>query len=140
MQDGWKKEEAVLALNAEKRKQAYKRVERDLVDALREERRKQWEIDNPKAKDQGKVFDPASVTAADLSQSSKALLQEQQRILNEQELQEHKAHLEKLIDGYETYEQQVERLRKDYAKRREALYQHDANGTKLVSPRATKPR
>nr|DAM43999.1 MAG TPA: tail tape measure protein [Caudoviricetes sp.] len=40
MQDGWKKEEAVLALNAEKRKQAYKRVERDLVDALREERRK----------------------------------------------------------------------------------------------------
>lgn len=130
MQDGWKKEEAVLALNAEKRKQAYKRVERDLVDALREERRKQWEIDNPKAKDQGKVFDPASVTAADLSQSSKALLQEQQRILNEQELQEHKEHLEKLIDGYETYEQQVEKLRKDYAKRREALYQHDANGNR----------
>ena len=130
MQDGWKKEEAVLALNAEKRKQAYKRVERDLVDALREERRKQWEIDNPKAKDQGKVFDPASVTVADLSQSSKALLQEQQRILNDQELQEHKAHLEKLIDGYETYEQQVERLRKEYAKRREALYQHDANGNR----------
>lgn len=130
MQDGWKKEEAVLALNAEKRKQAYKRVERDLVDALREERRKQWEVDNPKAKDQGKVFDPASVTAADLSQSSKALLQEQQRILNDQELQEHKAHLEKLIDGYETYEQQVEKLRKDYAKRREALYQHDANGNR----------
>lgn len=130
MQDGWKKEEAVLALNAEKRKQAYKRVERDLVDALREERRKQWEIDNPKAKDQGKVFDPASVTVADLSQSSKALLQEQQRILNEQELQEHKEHLEKLIDGYETYEQQVEKLRKDYAKRREALYQHDANGNR----------
>lgn len=130
MQDGWKKEEAVLALNAEKRKQAYKRVERDLVDALREERRKQWEIDNPKAKDQGKVFDPARVTAADLSQSSKALLQEQQRILNEQELQEHKEHLEKLIDGYETYEQQVERLRKDYAKRREALYQHDASGNR----------
>ena len=130
MQDGWKKEEAVLALNAEKRKQAYKRVERDLVDALREERRKQWEIDNPKAKDQGKVFDPARVTAADLSQSSKALLQEQQRILNEQELQEHKEHLEKLIDGYETYEQQVEKLRKDYAKRREALYQHDASGNR----------
>lgn len=130
MQDGWKKEEAVLALNAEKRKQAYKRVERDLVDALREERRKQWEIDNPKAKDQGKVFDPASISAADLSQSSKALLQEQQRILNEQELQEHKEHLEKLIDGYETYEQQVEKLRKDYAKRREALYQHDANGNR----------
>lgn len=130
MQDGWKKEEAVLALNAEKRKQAYKRVERDLVDTLREERRKQWEIDNPKAKDQGKVFDPASVTVADLSQSSKALLQEQQRILNEQELQEHKEHLEKLIDGYETYEQQVEKLRKDYAKRREALYQHDANGNR----------
>nr|DAY26081.1 MAG TPA: tail tape measure protein [Caudoviricetes sp.] len=130
MQDGWKKEEAVLALNAEKRKQAYKRVERDLVDALREERRKQWEIDNPKAKDQGKVFDPARVTAADLSQSSKALLQEQQRILNEQELQEHKEHLEKLIDGYETYEQQVERLRKEYAKRREALYQHDASGNR----------
>ena len=130
MQDGWKKEEAVLALNAEKRKQAYKRVERDLVDALREERRKQWEIDNPKAKDQGKVFDPAGVTVADLSQSSKALLQEQQRILNEQELQEHKEHLEKLIDGYETYEQQVERLRKDYAKRREALYQHDGNGNR----------
>lgn len=130
MQDGWKKEEAVLALNAEKRKQAYKRVERDLVDALREERRKQWEIDNPKANDQGKVFDPASVTVADLSQSSKALLQEQQRILNEQELQEHKEHLEKLIDGYETYEQQVEKLRKDYAKRREALYQHDANGNR----------
>lgn len=130
MQDGWKKEEAVLALNAEKRKLAYKRVERDLVDALREERRKQWEVDNPKAKDQGKVFDPASVTVADLSQSSKALLQEQQRILNEQELQEHKEHLEKLIDGYETYEQQVERLRKDYAKRREALYQHDANGNR----------
>ena len=130
MQDGWKKEEAVLALNAEKRKLAYKRVERDLVDALREERRKQWEVDNPKAKDQGKVFDPASVTAADLSQSSKALLQEQQRILNEQELQEHKEHLEKLIDGYETYEQQVEKLRKDYAKRREALYQHDANGNR----------
>lgn len=130
MQDGWKKEEAVLALNAEKRKQAYKRVERDLVDALREERRKQWEIDNPKAKDQGKVFDPARVTEADLSQSSKALLQEQQRILNEQELQEHKEHLEKLIDGYETYEQQVEKLRKDYAKRREALYQHDASGNR----------
>ena len=130
MQDGWKKEEAVLALNAEKRKLAYKRVERDLVDALREERRKQWEVDNPKAKDQGKVFDPASVTAADLSQSSKALLQEQQRILNEQELQELKEHLEKLIDGYETYEQHVEKLRKDYAKRREALYQHDANGNR----------
>ena len=130
MQDGWKKEEAVLALNAEKRKQAYKRVERDLVDALREERRKQWEIDNPKANDRGKVFDPARVTAADLSQSSKALLQEQQRILNEQELQEHKEHLEKLIDGYETYEQQVEKLRKDYAKRREALYQHDASGNR----------
>ena len=130
MQDGWKKEEAVLALNAEKRKLAYKRVERDLVDALREERRKQWEIDNPKAKDLGKVFDPASVTVADLSQSSKALLQEQRRILNEQELQEHKVHLEKLIDGYETYEQQVEKLRKDYAKRREALYQHDDNGNR----------
>lgn len=130
MQEGWRKEEAVLALNAEKRKLTQIKLERDLVESLREERRKQWEIDNPKAKDKGEVFDPYKITASDLSEESKALLAEQKRILNEIELNEQKAHLEKLIEGYETYEQQVERLRKDYAKRRESLYKHDEEGNR----------
>lgn len=130
MQEGWRKEEAVLALNAEKRKLTQIKLERDLVESLREERRKQWEIDNPKAKDKGEVFDPYKITTSDLSEESKALLTEQKRILNEIELNEQKAHLEKLIEGYETYEQQVERLRKDYAKRRESLYKHDEEGNR----------
>ena len=130
MQEGWRKEEAVLALNAEKRKLMQVKLERDLVESLREERRKQWEIDNPKAKDKGEVFDPYKITASDLSDESKALLAEQKRILNDIDLNEQKAHLEKLIEGYETYEQQVDRLRKDYAKRRESLYKHDEEGNR----------
>lgn len=132
MEEGWKKEEALMLLNAEKRKAAYRRLEQDLIEAQRTEARKQWEQSNPKAKDKGEVFDPTGIGAADLGERAQAMLAEQARIHREQELQEQEAHWKKLIEGAESYEQQRLRIREDYNRRIEALYVHDDMGTRVI--------
>lgn len=128
MEEGWKKEEAVMQLNAEKRKAAYRRMEQDLIEAQRTEARKQWEQSNPKSKDKGEVFDATSTGVAQLGERAQAMLAEQARIHREQELQEQEAHWKKLIEGAESYEQRRLRIDEDFTRRREALYQHDSQG------------
>lgn len=130
MQEGWKKEEALMLLNAEKRKAAYRRLEQDLIDSQRSEARKQWEQSNPRAKDKGEVFDPTTIGTEDLGERAQAMLAEQARIHREQERQEQEAHWKKLIEGAESYEQRRLRLDEDFARRREALYQHDSQGNR----------
>ena len=132
MADGWEKEEAVLKLNAEKRKAARIKQEAELVEALRTEERKKWEAANPKAKDKGEVFDPTKYTKDNLGESAKALLAEQERIHREAELKEQREHWEKLISGAESYEQRRAKVAEEYARRREALYQHDAEGRRTA--------
>lgn len=128
MQEGWKKEEALMLLNAEKRKAAYRRLEQDLIDSQRSEARKQWEQSNPRAKDKGEVFDPTTIGSEELGERAQAMLAEQARIHREQERQEQEAHWKKLLEGAESYEQRRLRLDEDFARRREALYQHDTQG------------
>ena len=131
MQDGWEKEEAVLRLKAEKRKVAYLKMEQDLIEAERTEARKRWEQSNPKAKDKGEVFDPTTITRDNLGKSVQDMLAEQARIHREQERQEQEAYWRKVIEGAESYEQRRLRIQEDYARRREALYQHNDKGERV---------
>ena len=128
MQDGWEKEEAILKLKAEKRKAAYQKMEQDLIEAERTEARKRWEQSTPKAKDKGEVFDPTTITRDNLGKSAQDILAEQERIHREQERQEQEAYWRKVIEGVESYEQRRLRIQEDYARRREALYQHNDKG------------
>lgn len=151
MQDGVEKELAQIELNYKKLKNANIQRQKEMLEKIRDIKELEWENANPKAKKEGKTFDRSSIGDDYISQAyidnlraagneaeAKQLedmlhqLQEYDRIAGQIRDKGNREVLEKMLADVLTYQQQREKIEKEYADKRANLYTTDKNGNKTL--------
>ena len=127
-EDGLEKSLAQIDLNYRRLMLANKKRQAEMVEALRDEKALEWENANPTAKEQGLTFDRSTITAADLTDEQKKIIEEYARIAKEIKIKGEQDALKQMLDDVMTYEQQRLKVTEEFAKKREQLYDHDENG------------
>ena len=103
MEDGSDKELALIRLNYEKRYQEIVKEERELLQKLQEEERKQWEKTNPKFKEKNLQFIP---TITSLTPEQRAQFDKEYSLAYQKQEKDTKALLDKLLEKYRDYDSQ----------------------------------
>lgn len=151
MQDGVEKELAQIELNYQKLKNANIQRQKEMLEKIRDIKELEWENANPKAKKEGKTFDRSSIGDDYISQANidnlraagneaeaKQLedmlhqLQEYDRIAGQIRDKGNREVLEKMLADVLTYQQQREKIEKEYADKRANLYTTDKDGNKTL--------
>lgn len=132
LKDGLEKTLRQNDLNYDRLIFANKQRRTDMVEALRDKAELEWTNANPKAKDQGKVFDRSAITENDLSEEQKKILMQYEKQVQEIRIQGEKEALEAILADVLTYEEQRLKIAEEYARKRAALYTEDENGFKVL--------
>lgn len=102
-EEGSKKQLAQIRLNYDKRYQEIQKEERDLLQKLQDEERKQWEKDNPKFKEKNLQFTPAITS---LTPEQRAQFEKEYSLAYQKQEKDTKALLDKLLEKYRDYDAQ----------------------------------
>lgn len=151
MQDGVEKELAQNELNYQRLENANIQRRNEMLEKIRDIKELEWENANPKAKKEGKTFDRSSIGDDYISQANidnlraagneaeaKQLedmlhqLQEYDRIAGQIRDKGNREVLEKMLADVLTYQQQREKIEKEYADKRANLYATDKDGNKTL--------
>lgn len=151
MQDGVEKELAQNELNYQRLENANIQRRNEMLEKIRDIKELEWENANPKAKKEGKTFDRSSIGDDYISQANidnlraagneaeaKQLedmlrqLQEYERIAGQIRDKGNREVLEKMLADVLTYQQQREKIEKEYADKRANLYATDKDGNKTL--------
>lgn len=151
MQDGVEKELAQNELNYQRLENANIQRQKEMLEKIRDIKELEWENANPKAKKEGKTFDRSSIGDDYISQANidnlraagneaeaKQLedmlhqLQEYDRIAGQIRDKGNREVLEKMLADVLTYQQQREKIEKEYADKRANLYATDKDGNKTL--------
>nr|DAP01817.1 MAG TPA: tail tape measure protein [Caudoviricetes sp.] len=151
MQDGVDKELAQNELNYQRLENANIQRRNEMLEKIRDIKELEWENANPKAKKEGKTFDRSSIGDDYISQANidnlraagneaeaKQLedmlrqLQEYERIAGQIRDKGNREVLEKMLADVLTYQQQREKIEKEYAAKRANLYTTDKDGNKTL--------
>lgn len=132
LKDGLEKTLRQNDLNYDRLIFANKQRRTDMVESLRDKAELEWTNANPKAKDQGKVFDRSAITENDLSEEQKKILMQYETQAQEIRIQGEKEALEAILADVLTYEEQRLKIAEEYARKRAALYTEDENGFKVL--------
>ena len=151
MADGVEKEMAQNELNYQRLENANIQRRNEMLEKIRDIKKLEWENANPKAKKEGKTFDRSSIGDDYISQANidnlraagneaeaKQLedmlrqLQEYERIAGQIRDKGNREVLEKMLADVLTYQQQREKIEKEYADKRANLYTTDKDGNKTL--------
>lgn len=151
MADGVEKEMAQNELNYQRLENANIQRRNEMLEKIRDIKELEWENANPKAKKEGKTFDRSSIGDDYISQANidnlraagneaeaKQLedmlrqLQEYERIAGQIRDKGNREVLEKMLADVLTYQQQREKIEKEYADKRANLYTTDKDGNKTL--------
>lgn len=144
MDEGVDKELAQNQLNYDRRKEQNKRLEREMLDELAEQRIRQMEDINPyvfkrKNKDGKWEDDPGKretakrdvrqvLGAEDLSPEQQKRLKEFDRIASEAREKANRDSLDKMLEDVLTYQQKRLKIEEEYDRKRKSLYEKDDKG------------
>lgn len=109
--EGNKKQLAQIRLNYDKRYQEIQKEERDLLQKLQDEERKQWEKDNPKFKEKNLQFTP---TITSLTPEQRAQFDKEYSLAYQKQEKDTQALLDKLLEKYRDYDAQRMAIEKKY--------------------------
>lgn len=145
MKDGFAKEQAQLELSKKQRLAAYDDYREELLEKVRDLAEAQWKAQNPDKVKAGEKFDRSSVSLGDANNpqsptiagvneegtkkvfeailNAHKLLRREEQNIEAQNAIDQQALLDKQLAGIQTYLQQREAIEKEYAARREALYE-----------------
>ena len=146
MKDGFAKEQAQLELSKKQRLAAYDDYREELLEKVRDLAEAQWKAQNPDRVKAGEKFDRSSVSIGDPNKPTERptiegldynantqvfeailnahkLLRREEQNIEAQNANDQQALLDKQLAGIQTYLQQREAIEKEYAARREALYE-----------------
>lgn len=108
--EGSKKQLAQIRLNYDKRYQEILKEERDLLQKLQNEERKQWEKDNPKFKEKNLQFTP---TITSLTPEQRAQHDKEYSLAYQRQEKDTQALLDKLLEKYRDFDAQRTAIEKD---------------------------
>lgn len=105
--------------------------EKAMVDRLRAYKEKEWEAQHQEEKKNGEHFDRSTITAKDLEEAQQTQITEaRERALAKRQRMEQES-LKDTLRDYRTYQQQRLDIEEEYARKVEALYEHDENGNRM---------
>ena len=102
-EEGNEKQLAQIRLNYDKRYLEIQKKERDLLQKLQDEERKQWEKDNPKLKEKNLQFTP---TVTSLTPEQKTLFEKEYSLAYQKQEKDTKALLDNLLEKYRDFDAQ----------------------------------
>lgn len=108
--EGSKKQLAQISLDYDKRYHEIQKKERELLQKLQDEERKQWEKDNPKFKEKNLQFVP-KITS--LTPEQRAQFDKEYSLAYQKQEKDTKALLDKLLEKYRDYDAQRTAIEKD---------------------------
>lgn len=146
MKDGFANEQAQLELSKKQRLAAYDDYREELLEKVRDIAEAQWKAQNPDKVKAGEKFDRSSVSIGDPNKPTERptiegldynantqvfeailnahkLLRREEQNIEAQNANDQQALLDKQLAGIQTYLQQREAIEKEYAAKREALYE-----------------
>lgn len=146
MKDGFAKEQAQLELSKKQRLAAYDDYREELLEKVRDLAEAQWKAQNPDKVKAGEKFDRSSASIGDPNKPTERptiegldynantqvfeailnahkLLRREEQNIEAQNANDQQALLDKQLAGIKTYLQQREAIEKEYAAKREALYE-----------------
>lgn len=114
--------------------------EQELLEKYRDILEKQWQNENPGAKDKGLTFDRAAVTMDDMKAASAkdgnewlkdalAAISASRTVMNETIAKQTKDAYNNMLGDVLTYEQQRLKITEEYIRKRDALYEKNEDGT-----------
>lgn len=134
MKDGFEKVLAQNKLNWDKLMADNVKRAEDMTKDYRDKLFNDWMAQNPEAtkgeQAEYKLFLETEITADDLPEQIKQMLASYEDMANEAFNRANAEALESALSDVQTYAQQREKILADYAKREEALYNHDADGNR----------
>ena len=148
LNDGVEKELKQVGLNYDRLVYANRQRRAEMLEGIRDLKELEWENANPTARKNGMTFDRSSVTDDYLSEVNVDALREKgknaeadrlkgmldqlnayQRIANEIREKGEKESIDKMLGNVLTYEQQRYKITEEYARKRDALYEKNEDGT-----------
>ncbi len=114
--------------------------EQELLEKYRDILEKQWQNENPDAKDKGLTFDRAAVTMDDMKAASAkdgngwlkdalAAIYASRTVMNETIAKQTKDAYDNMLGDVLTYEQQRLKITEEYIRKRDALYENNEDGS-----------
>lgn len=134
MQECYEKQKAQIDLNYDRLMAENKKREKDMLDALVDNKVNEWENAHPKATKAQSLEYRASLklTSYDLTSEQQAQLQSYQKLAEETRIHGNKEALNTMLQDVLTYEQQRNKIVEDYEKARQALYEKDEKGNVVM--------
>lgn len=130
MDDGFEKSMAQVQLNYDRLTVQNLEREKKMIEDLKDKKVLEWEDQNPNATEEQKINYRASLnlTAKDLSAEQQAILQQYSDLATQYQIRGNRQALEEILKDVQTYEQQRLKIQEDFADKRKALYETDAEG------------
>lgn len=125
-EDTIQKELELARLHTAQLKEENKRREEDWVEALQRKREEEWKLSNPAKAKQGYSFTGVT-TRDDLSKQQREQLAEYDRIATEQGIKAETEALRKRLQQFESYQQERQRIAKEYADKERDLRKPDGS-------------
>lgn len=125
-EDTIQKELELARLHTAQLKEENKRREEDWIEALQRKREEEWKLQNPAKAKQGYSFTGVT-TKDDLSKQQLEQLAEYDRIATEQGVKAETEALRKRLQQFESYQQERQRIAKEYADKEQDLRKPDGS-------------
>lgn len=131
LKEGYEKQSQQIQLNYDKLIAENKKREKEMIDALADEKMLEWKNANPKATKAEEIQQKASLnlSASDLSQEQQDILKAYTDEANKYRINANRLALEDMLKDVQTYEQRRAEIEKEFAQKRDALYQKNEDGT-----------
>lgn len=123
-EDTIQKELELARLHTDQLKEENKRREEDWIEALQRKREEEWKLSNPAKAKEGYSFTGVT-TKDDLSKQQREQLAEYDRIATEQGVKAETEALRKRLQQFESYQQERQRIAKEYASKEADLRKPD---------------
>ena len=131
-EDTIQKELELARLHTAQLKEENKRREEDWIEALQRKREEEWKLQNPAKAKEGYSFTGVT-TKDDLSKQQREQLAEYDRIATEQGVKAETEALRKRLQQFESYQQERQRIAKEYADKEQDLRKPDGTLREGVS-------
>lgn len=142
LEDGYEKERQQIGLNYERLLYENKKRSDAMVEAIKENKMREWKVANPKAtKEQENAYrDKLNVTEKDFDPSQRAMLAQYESVAEKTKVKAAQDLYTRTIEGFQDYETRRAKIAEEGAKKREEIERTHADYIKALNEEVTKAK
>lgn len=142
LEDGYEKERQQIELNYERLLYENKKRSDAMVEAIKENKMREWKVANPKAtKEKENAYrDKLNVTEKDFDPSQRAMLAQYESVAEKTKVKAMQDLYTRSIEGFQDYDTRRAKIAEEGAKKREEIERTHANYVKTLNEEVTKAK